>query len=224
MPARDEEELLPDCLESLIRAKKQLPTATTCEIVVAVDSLTDGSLEICRNLLTGHGKAIVINEGCVGQARAAAAGAALASFNDHLAKCWLANTDAGCVVPEDWLMRQLHHAHNGFHAVAGIISVDDFTEHSPHVQSRFLEIYVFDPHGSHRHIHGANMGVRADAYRRAGGWANLASSEDHALWSQLESTDAKTCADSQLVVVTTGRRAARAPSGFAQELATHNTA
>ena len=35
-----------------------------------------------------------------------------------------------------------------------------------------------------------NLGVRADAYLRAGGWADTATGEDHDLWERLRSTGA----------------------------------
>jgi glycosyltransferase involved in cell wall biosynthesis len=222
VPARNEEKLLPRCLISLIEAKRKLPVTVRCEILVALDSSTDGSPTICEDLLQKHGRSIVINEGSVGHARAAAACAALHSYSGPLEKCWLANTDADCVVPGDWLMRQIEHAGNGFEAVAGIIDVDNFSEHSPHVKERFRATYLAGYEGSHPHIHGANLGVRADAYVKAGGWPLLETAEDHGIWHQLRLTNAKTCSDSSLIVATSGRRVGRAPHGFAEALAAHN--
>ena len=49
----------------------------------------------------------------------------------------------------------------------------------------FRETYEIRPDGSHPHVHGANLGVRADAYLRAGGWADLRTAEDHDLWRRL---------------------------------------
>jgi hypothetical protein len=36
--------------------------------------------------------------------------------------------------------------------------------------------------GTHPHVHGANLGIRADAYSDAGGWNDLTVAEDHCLW------------------------------------------
>jgi hypothetical protein len=53
--------------------------------------------------------------------------------------------------------------------VAGIIDVDDYSEHASPVQAKFCETYLFDTNGGHQHIHEANLGIRADAYVVAGG-------------------------------------------------------
>ena len=224
VPARNEERLLPHCLISLINAKRKLPITASCEIIVAIDSSTDGSLEVCQDLLEGHGRAIVVNHGSVGMARAAAAGAGLVSLNGRLERCWIASTDADCVVPSDWLMRQLDHADSGIQAVAGIIDVKDFSDHPSHVEERFRSTYLLGSDGTHQHIHGANLGIRADAYMKAGGWPPLHTAEDHGLWHRLRLTCATIIADSRLIVTTSGRRVGRAPGGFAAALAAHDAA
>ena len=69
---------------------------------------------------------------------------------------------------------------------------------------------------------GANLGVRADRYLAAGGWADLPTAEDHDLWRRLHQTGARTCSSAKIVVATSGRRIGRAPHGFAGALAAHN--
>jgi hypothetical protein len=64
--------------------------------------------------------------------------------------------------------------------------------------------------------------VRADVYLHAGGWADLATAEDHDLWSRLPLAGASRLSSSLLKVVTSGRRSGRAPLGFAGALAAHN--
>ena len=221
VPARDEEQLLPCCLSSLIRAKNALPVTLTCDITVAIDSSTDDSFRLCKEILRGHGTGITVNEGAVGAVRAAAVEFALASYSGSLKKCWIANTDADCVVPEDWLTRQWLHAASGVQAVAGTIDVNDFREHKSHVEERFRATYLRGHDGKHPHVHGANLGVRADMYRKAGGWPSLETAEDHTLWRQLRIINAKVISDTCLVVETSGRRVGRAPHGAA--LAAHNT-
>ena len=76
--------------------------------------------------------------------------------------------------------------------------------------------------GTHPHIHGANLGVRADRYVDVGGWANLKTGEDHDLWGRLKRTGVRLRSSAQLQVVTSGRRVGRAPNGFAGALAAHN--
>ncbi len=86
------------------------------------------------------------------------------------------------------------------------------------VEARFRLSYTIHPDGSHPHVHGANLGVRADAYLRAGEWNALETAEDHDLWGRLPNR----LSTARIEVVTSGRRQGRAPSGFAGALAAHN--
>jgi glycosyltransferase involved in cell wall biosynthesis len=224
IPARDEEELLPRCLNSIHRAQRLLPPNVTCEIIVTVDQSTDRTLAIARSMLRNTGVALITNAGIVGIARARAAELALTRYSGPLNRCWLSNTDADCIVPSTWLSDQLHLAHLGVEAVAGIVDVDDFSEHHPAVRHLFRETYLIHPDGTHPHVHGANIGVRADVYQQAGGWAALSTAEDHDLWGRLSHSGCRRLSLAKLKVLTSGRRIGRAPDGFAQALAAHNEA
>lgn len=224
IPARNEEELLPRCLHSVLDACSKLPPGITWDIVVAVDASTDGTFEIAEEILAGNGEVVVTRAGIVGYARATAAQRALGRYAGMLSLCWLAHTDADCIVPEDWLMKQLLLAEDGIEAVAGIISVDTFREHDSGVEKRFRSSYLIDSDGRHSHVHGANLGIRADVYSRSGGWANLATAEDHDLWNRLGGAGSSRVSTAALQVTTSGRRIGRAPHGFADALAAHNEA
>jgi glycosyltransferase involved in cell wall biosynthesis len=174
IPARNEEELLPQCLSSVLEASKQLSSSTTsCDIVVAVDLSTDRTYEIASKMLKGKGTVVSLNAGAVGEARTLAAQVALRRYQGPLHRCWLANTDADCRVPKSWLADHLMLCGLGAEAVAGTVDVLDFSEHAAGVERRFRSSYHVSPDGTHPHVHGANFGVRADAYVRAGGWGNL---------------------------------------------------
>jgi hypothetical protein len=134
----------------------------------------------------------------------------------------LANTDADCCVPQNWLLDQLNAASEGVEAIAGTVNVDSFCEHRPGVDSIFRRKYLIHSDGSHPHVHGANLGVRADTYIRAGGWSCLETGEDHDLWDRLAKTRARTLSSCAITVLTSGRRIGRAPRGFAGTLAAHN--
>jgi len=224
IPARDEEILLPRCLASVLAACAALPQGVTYDIVVAADSSTDNTLAIAQQFLHAYGAVVSTSAGVVGCARALAAQVALARYSGPLDRCWLANTDADCAVPEAWLADQLALARGDVEAIAGIIDVDTFAEHGPAVPSRFHSSYVIYPDGSHPHVHGANLGVRADAYQRAGGWAPLSTAEDHDLWRRLASSGSRSRSIGRMKVLTSGRRLGRAPHGFAAALASHNEA
>jgi glycosyltransferase involved in cell wall biosynthesis len=222
IPARNEEQLLPRCLESIVAAFAQLPARVTADIVIAVDRSSDRTLEIAERMVRGRGVVISMKSGIVGRARAMAARTALGRYRGALSRCWLANTDADSSVPADWMIAHLNLASENVEAIAGTVDVDSFEEHSDFVAERFRTSYVMRPDGSHSHVHGANFGVRADAYMRAGGWKSIATAEDHDLWNRLEKTGANRVSISRPRVLTSGRRIGRAPHGFADTLAAHN--
>ncbi len=222
IPARDEELLLPRCLRSIEGARRLLPLTVTSDVVVVADCPTDNTFRLAEEMLRGEGRALEANAGCVGAARALAAQAALGRYAGPPERCWLANTDADCEVPSTWLRDQLACAERGYAAVAGIVDVDSFEEHDAEVPERFRLSYHVHPDGTHPHVHAANLGVRADAYLRAGGWKDLSTAEDHDLWHRLHRERFRCLADASLRVLTSGRRTGRAPAGFAEALAAHN--
>jgi glycosyltransferase involved in cell wall biosynthesis len=222
IPACNEEELLPQCLSSVLEARGQLSSTTSCDIVVAVDRSMDKTLEIARKMLKGKGTVVSLNAGAVGEARTLAAEVALRRYHGSLDHCWLANTDADCCVPKSWLADQLMLCAMGAEAVAGTIDVIDFSGHGPGVELRFRSSYHVSSDGTHPHVHGANFGVRADAYVRAGGWGSLCTAEDHDLWNRLADHGSRRVSIDRVKVVTSGRRVGRAPRGFAAALAAHN--
>ena len=222
IPARNEEELLPRCLRSVIRALSVLPREITSDLVVAVDTSTDLTWEIANKEIGNRGTVIWTDAGSVGGARAAGTEEALRRCSRAFNHVWLANTDADCIVPVGWLNEQLLLAENGIDAVAGTVDVDTFEEHLPVVKERFRSTYLIRPDGTHGHVHGANIGFRADVYLQTGGWRALLTGEDHDLWSKLSAIGAKKLSMARLEVLTSGRRVGRAPHGFAAALGAHN--
>ena len=84
--------------------------------------------------------------------------------------------------------------------------------------------YQINSDNTHPHVHGANLGMRADAYLAAGGWNPLTTAEDHDMWGRLRAHTGAHLSDARLQVLTSGRRTGRAPLGFAGALAKHNDA
>jgi cellulose synthase/poly-beta-1,6-N-acetylglucosamine synthase-like glycosyltransferase len=68
-------------------------------------------------------------------------------------------------------------------------------------------------------VHGANLGFRAAAYLRAGGFPDVATGEDRALVTALTATGSRVQYTRALTVTTSARRDARAPDGFGHYLA-----
>jgi glycosyltransferase involved in cell wall biosynthesis len=224
IPARNEELLIQRCLNSVLAACSRLPSSISTDVVVACDSSTDLTLEIAERVLENSGIAVATEVAIVGCARRLAARIALQRYAGPLSRCWLANTDADCCVPSTWLIDQIAIADQGIDALAGVISVDSFEEHSADSDIRFRNSYLIHSDGSHPHVHGANMGVRADAYLRSGGWRGLETAEDHDLWNRLVGTASRQHATARVSVITSGRRVGRAPGGFAEALAVHDEA
>jgi glycosyltransferase involved in cell wall biosynthesis len=214
VPARDEEQLLPQCLEALAAAVIQV--AVPVRVVVALDSCTDGTQEVCRHYQV---ETIQLREGNVGLARSLAGRAALAGTGDPAA-VWLASTDADSRVPPDWLRLQLALADDGADAVLGVVELD--LDEAGAIGGTHDHHYLkrIQPDGSHRHVHGANIGVRGSSYLRAGGFAPLPVHEDRALVSRLEALGDITIVRTRNIRVTTSARVqGRCQNGFAADLA-----
>lgn len=213
IPVHNEEDDLASCLESVLRAAAHEGLAgEPVTIVVALDACTDRSAQIAEAYPV---TALRLEARNVGAARAAAATRLLEADAR-----WLACTDADTVVAEDWLQRQLQlHHEAGAEAVCGTVSVIDWTPHLARLQQllqRFHAAYT-DADG-HAHIHGANLGVCARAYLRAGGFQPLCCSEDVALVRALEAAGARIAWSAAPRVVTSARIASKARGGFGDTL------
>lgn len=206
IPVHNEEALLADCLSAVTQAASHaMLQGEQVRIVVVLDSCTDGSAEIAARFDT---RIITIDQRNVGYARHAGA--------DWLLKQgarWLANTDADSLVPEDWLVQQMH---AGADAVCGTVSVAVWDEHPECVRLRYLGLY--QQCEDHRHIHGANLGVCANAYQRVGGFSPLVAHEDVTLVRALESVGARITWTARNSVSTSARKLGRAPDGFSEYL------
>lgn len=209
VPAHNEQALLGRCLDALERAARHPGLqGEPVRLVVVLDACTDASAVVAA----GHGVLpLVVQHRNVGRTRAAGAQALL----DAGAQ-WLAFTDADSEVADDWLVAQLALHEAGADAVCGCVSVADWSAHSPQVRGRYEAHYC--PVEGHRHIHGANLGVQAQAYRRAGGFRPLACGEDVALVHDLEASGARIAWSITPRVHTSARRQARARGGFADFL------
>ena len=224
VPAHDEDRLIKRCLEWVRRAVDH-PTLSGLDrrVVVVADQCTDRTVEQARLALERDGllgTVLEVSFRNVGRARAAGVHEVLARWHEaDLAHTWLANTDADTCVSRTWLARQLVAARAGYAGVAGIIGIDSFRDHRRDVRERFRSTYSVPTDRPHPHVHGCNLGIRADAYLDAGGWPPLDTAEDHALWEAMRDRGWAVLSDIGLRVVTSGRRDGRAPKGFAARLA-----
>ena len=216
VPAHNEEALLGVCLASLSAAAVHPGLhGEAVQIVVVLDDCSDGSAAVVAQAAlasasnSGAPAITSVQVACrqVGTARAAGA----ARLLDAGAR-WLAFTDADTRVTPDWLVQQLA---LGVDVVCGTVAVDDWSPHAAHgpqLEAHFYRTYT-DRDG-HRHIHGANLGVSASAYRSAGGFAPVACHEDVLLVAALERIRARFAWSAAPRVVTSARTDARARGGF----------
>lgn len=226
VPAKNEAELIGDCLLALERAADHrsldnLPV----RIVLVLDSCSDASEAAAfpaGRRASNRLEILYSAAGNVGAARRSGF-AHLLSTTPGTApeEIWLASTDADSQVPADWLARQLAWRREGVEAIAGTVElIEDSDDRAGELRRRY-ESFVA-PLGrsdNHRHVHGANMSFSADAYLRAGGFAEVATGEDHLLWAALAAAGARQLAVGGIPVRTSGRLAGRAPDGFAVLLA-----
>jgi hypothetical protein len=70
----------------------------------------------------------------------------------------------------------------------------------------------------HPHVHGANLGIRADTYLAIGGFARISVGEDSALAQLAEAAEAAIVRTAVLPVLTSARLRGRAAGGFASYL------
>ena len=214
VPAFNEEHTIGACLRSLAAAARcpRLKGEATL-LVVVLDTCTDATEHIARR---NGATVIALAARNVGMARSAGAQMAL-----EAGARWLSFTDADSMVAPTWFSAQLEQSSD---AVCGTIAVMDWGSYGARMRSHFDAAYT-DGDG-HRHIHGANLGVSADAYRRAGGFLPLESSEDVALVQALQDSGASVAWSAAPRVLTSARRHFRAPGGFGatrQRIADENT-
>ena len=102
--------------------------------------------------------------------------------------------------------------------MAGTVRVDDWSQQQPaSVRARFATTYGAPSQG-HLHVHGANLGMSAEAYLDAGGVPPLALAEDQALVDALRGRARRMVATGRIPVTTSARRESRTVGGFADHL------
>lgn len=207
VPAHNEEMRLGECLRSLSRAGACTQLGgEEVRIIVVLDDCRDGTARIAQGWPV---QVIGLRARNVGLARALGAAVALAQ-----GARWLSFTDADSVVAPDWIAAQLGEA---AHCVCGTVEVADWSAGDSGLRTQYESRYRDAP--GHRHIHGANLGVCARAYERAGGFAPLRAHEDVALVRALQASGARIAWSNRPRVQTSARLDCRAPEGFGAHLA-----
>jgi hypothetical protein len=240
VPAHNEESTIAACLVSVARAARQaIQTEAFDRVHVAVVAhrCTDRTLEVAHRLLTQHdhwlsGFDVVAfdHRTDVGAVRALAVQIGLRRLGGGGDAAWIYSTDADTHVGSDWLVRGLEEATQN-HAVglAGLVELDAWRG-SDEARARYERIVAdglildFLGRPSHEHVYGANLLVRADAYRAVGGFPPSGHGEDRRLVEALIAAGHPFRHTRRWSVTTSGRMLGRARDGLADLLRDLDTA
>lgn len=219
VPARNEESTIEACIDSILASLDACSKVESSWVAVVADCSHDRTVERAQLRLGARGELIECAASSPGVARRLGVERVLRQFTaSPAAGIWIANTDADSRVRVDWITRQLALADQDYCGVAGIVRIAAGDSSHPELVSALLDDYVVHSDGTHPHVHGANLGIRADAYLDAGGWSNLALAEDHCLWSRVRARGWRVISSIASVVDTSGRLYGRATGGFADTL------
>jgi glycosyltransferase involved in cell wall biosynthesis len=213
IPAHNEVKNLPRTLRAVLTAAAGAPVPVTT--VVVLDNCSDDSARLAgRYGADVH--FVSVDAGNVGAARAAGFTYARSLPGHQTGTSWYAATDADTRVDPDWLLRQMRADAD---MVLGVVRVADWKKLPAAAIRRYQRAYhAGDADGGHDHIHGANMGFRAEAYWQVGGFRALATGEDVELVGRFEAAGYRIHRDAGLSVTTSARPQGRAPGGFAKHL------
>lgn len=206
VPVHDEASVLESCLRHVLRAASDPQLGgEPVRLFVALDACSDNSGDIACAL---GAVTVICNERNVGAARACAAALAVGE-----GARWLASTDADSLVPVHWLSAQLACRAD---AVCGTVRVVDWMARDRRLPACHDNQY--QSRDGHHHVHGANLGVAAHAYRRAGGFAADSCGEDVSLVHRLQRLCAHIAWVARPCVITSARHSQRCPGGFSFHL------
>ena len=216
VPAANEEQHIGACLNSINVARQHLHrniVGVQAHIVVVLDRCHDATAAIAA-AANGRVQSVAICARNVGSARRAGAKVALTGAGPA-SELWLASTDADCEVPPTWLTWMATEARLGAHLVLGTALPGP--DLGPQLRAEWLSRHHL--RDGHPHIHGANFGIRGDAYVGLGGWRPLATGEDVDLARRAQMTGhLRITRTASIPVVTSARPDGRAPRGFSSYL------
>lgn len=224
LPVHNEEELVQQALTSLDDAFGALKgREIDLRIAVVLDSCCDNSVTMvegwvrkqCRKKNGLLATIVACEASNVGIARGLGCTTLLEQFG-YLdpGNIWIATTDADSQVPDDWLRMQVLQHESGVDLWCGRVAVSDWTSRDGEVATRWQREYEVESHP----IHGTNLGFNAEIYLGVGGFNPSRVSEDRELCAAIEARGAVIHYESSVRVVTSARRVARAPLGFAHAL------
>ncbi|GAC1318013.1 MAG: glycosyltransferase [Acidimicrobiales bacterium] len=228
VPAHNEASSIAACVRSIAwSAAHPAIGRRAVELTVVLDTCDDttgeraeAAIAEAQGRLGGSfsGRVTESNHTNVGRTRALGVATALKALDGvDPNTIWVACTDADSMVPHHWLAHQAALYARGFEAVAGTVAVRSW-EFQPSTVRRLHQDHYHRGGGAtfgHRHVHGTNLGLSGWAYEQAGGFAPLATGEDHELWRALRAARMRCVSTPGAAVTTSARPEGRAPAGFA---------
>jgi glycosyltransferase involved in cell wall biosynthesis len=224
IPVHNEEELLGAALAALDRAFSEVEQlGIECHTAIVLDDCSDGSAAIAQHWVRtlawsgGAHQAVILR--CfstgVGIARRVGCAALLrqwAALDPET--IWLATTDADSRVPPNWLAAQVAAHEAGADLWTGRVTVEDWSPYAERTAVLWHEAYDSEL----APIHGASLGCNARLYRNVRGFSSRRTGEDRALHQAILDAGGHAVEDRETRVITSARRQARAPLGFAHAL------
>lgn len=213
VPAHDEIGSIAACVRSILTALEGVPAARA--LCVVADRCTDGTAwaaadAAARHPAAGRVRTAVLHPlpAPVGALRSLGARTALRALGTDPTTTWLLSTDADGTVTPDWVRSHLALAAAGADAVAGGVLLD--------LPGRGVP--PGEPPWPSYPVYGANLGVRADAFARVGGFPPVARGEDHGLVDRLRAAGYQVVSGAAGTVRTSARTRGRARGGLADLL------
>lgn len=224
VPAHNERKTIGPCLRSVLAAVERGiidGCVTRAVVVVGAHRCQDGTegqaSAALGQAIDQHVRHRVIRDNdssTVGQVRARLI-RSVAQDVDVNPTAWIFNTDADSVVPRDWISATVRQAEErGAVAVAGMVAVTGWVA-TASARNRYRELIkagITDD--GHRHVYGANLAVRYDAYLAVGGFASEPHGEDQGLVDRLRQQQLPLLTTFAPLVLTSGRTPGRAAAGL----------
>jgi len=236
VPAKNERERLPAFFDAMGDAVlAAMAAGVACEIVLALDGCTDGSVEYVRERGEGFPCPVwavelaAVDLPHAGRARRAAMEAAV-RMDEVDARHAMLTTDADSLVHRDWIVATVRGLAET-DLVAGYVEWDDETPIAEltrqedyfdalHRWRRRIDPVAHDAADPHHKHYGASLAARQGAYRAVGGLPELVSSEDVALCRAVRLAGLRLRQDRAVRVLTSTRRSGRASGGFSDAIIT----
>ena len=244
IPAKDEAELLPLCLNAL--ARQTNVDFADMAVVVGCNNCTDGSPALARSQASRLPFRLVVDEIALPPEIAHAGGARRHAMDAAFAlapeDAIILTTDADGVVDDDWVAAMAEAFALGADAVAGRVDTnwDQLSQFPADVLqtgaleweyqllSAELEALIdpepTNPWPRHNQTCGANAGIRADWYRRIGGLPVLRTGEDSAMFDAVFRRDGVIRNAMRPHVTVSARLSGRAQGGMADALTLRHSA